>query len=173
MAREAEKIAPRCNGYILGSLNRISHRRSVHFLARVEVPQWPAASRHDPLERPSIIAEENQTAGRRHGAAPGSSVPRLRISPHDLSFRYGERQQNLLSFLVGRHLCPSVVVGLAALERCRAGEEKIATLKRHHIEKFGLRIVRRRKPVRRPIQAWTNVGALLGWYSARKYGTPL
>ena len=57
---KAKHIAPGGNANVLDAIDSVTHRRSMHLLAGVEVPQGLSRPRTHGLEFADVIAKEDQ-----------------------------------------------------------------------------------------------------------------
>ena len=152
---------------ILHAIHSISHRRGMHRLARIEVPQRSSSARIDRLEGFAIVAEEQQSAGRRQRSAPGPSGSYLRVAPNCFSIRQRECQQISSGLFRRRMNGPGIVKRLAWHEFSGLRENNIAFLQSEYVEKSGIRIVGGRKPICRSVNSWADVRAFGRWNFAR------
>ena len=61
--REGENVASCTERHILDPIDHVTHRRSVHRLARIEVPECTAGPSLNRFQRPGIIPKEHQSTG--------------------------------------------------------------------------------------------------------------
>src|SRR5947209_15259445 len=73
--------------------------------------------------------------------------------------------------VISRQLRAGVVIGFPVHKISGGGEELITALKRNNIKQVRFRVVRRRKPVRRPVDSRADGCAFLGGNTARQDGT--
>ena len=158
--RETEDVAPCRHGNILHTIDGIGHRRGMHRLACIEVPESTSRARVNRFERFAIIAEEQQSASRRQRPAPGPSGSYLRVAPNCFPIGQRQCQQDLLGLFRRGMIGSGIVERLACHEFSGLREKNIAVLQGEYIEESGIRIVGRRKPICRSVNSWADVGAL-------------
>ena len=83
--REGENVASCTERHILDPIDHVTHRRSVHRLARIEVPECTAGPSLNRFQRPGIIPKEHQSTGGGQRPSPGIAVADLGITPDWLS----------------------------------------------------------------------------------------
>src|SRR6185369_8443928 len=132
--RKTKDIATCCDGDMLNPVDHVGHRRSMHRLAGVEMPQWTTSLRIHGFEGTGVIAEEDKPPGGRQRSSPGIAGANLGITPHYLPVSHRVRQQHLLSTFIGRKFRAGIVVSLPHCERLWVGEEQIAAFQSDHVE---------------------------------------
>ena len=145
---------------VLFPFGHVSHGRSAERLVRVEVPKRLAILRIHRCERSAIVAQEQNTSGRRQHAARAAAGTELRNFPGDLAGLNVDRAQEFLSRLTGYPASAAAVERLPRLPPRRRFHIDVAGLQRHHIKQLGRGIECRRHPVRRAAHRRTGLGSL-------------
>src|SRR5215471_1596867 len=129
---KTENIASGRDGNVLFAVHRIAHRRSMHRLARVEMPQWLACFCVNCFERLGVVAKKNEARGRRHGSGgrPAAAC-RLQISPAKRGRIKIVGQKDLVTVLARRMARTGRVIGFSFLELLLAGKKNRAVFLRH------------------------------------------
>src|SRR3954462_7253979 len=113
---KTENVAARRNRYVLLAKTRIAHRRSVHTLSCVEVPERLASLGIYRFKGIGIVAEEHQATRRGHRAARRVARADLRILPGKLVGLKIVSQQELVRLLSRNVLRTGRIEGLPFLE---------------------------------------------------------
>src|SRR6202022_1554478 len=100
------------------------------------------------FERVRVVSEEDQSPGGGQRAAPGIPLTYLLVAPGTFAIRHGKCKQNFLHALTRGKSRSGVVEGLALHKLFGFREEQIATFQSHYVEESGIRVIRRRKPIR-------------------------
>src|ERR1700676_19986 len=96
---EREDVASGSDCHVLNSRHGITHRRSPHNLAGIEMPQDTASLGFHRFEGVRVVCEEDQSSGGGQRTAPGIALTYLLVAPGTFAMRHRERQQKFLHAL--------------------------------------------------------------------------
>src|SRR5579862_2874098 len=85
--RECKDVASCSYRYVLNAIDRVSHRRGIYRLSRIEVPKRMARGCINRLQCARIVSEENQPACGCECSAPGVTATHLGIAPGHFPIR--------------------------------------------------------------------------------------
>src|SRR3984957_10431008 len=144
---ECEDVAAGRDGDILFAADGKTHRRSVHQLAGMKMPERRAGLSVDGFEGFGVVAKKSEAAGSGHGATGGMPGTDLRIAPGKFPGGDIERQQSFFRIAVARMLYAGGVIGAALFELLRFQEIRGAILQGQKVKQMCGGIVGRRVPV--------------------------